>query len=42
MSAFDSVDYKHSHFEFKELTPIRGEPTYETLEQILKQLKALL
>lgn len=40
MSAFDSVDYKHSHFEFKELTPIRGEPTYETLEQILKQLKA--
>ena len=40
MSAFDNVDYVNSHFEFTELTPIRGEPSYETLDLILKQLKA--
>ena len=40
MSAFNNVDYKDTHFEFKELTSIRGEPTYETLTTLLKQLKA--
>ena len=40
MSAYASVDYKDTHFEFSELSPIHGEPSYETLDKLLKQLKA--
>lgn len=40
VSAFNSIDYKETHFEKSELTPIRGEPTYHTLERLLKELKA--
>ena len=40
MGAFTNIDHKETHFEKAELTPIRGEPTYETLEHLLKELKA--
>ena len=40
MGAFNNIDYKETHFEKSELTPIRGEPTYSTLERLLKELKA--
>ena len=39
-TAFHNIDYKVTHFEKSELTPIRGEPTYDTLEHLLKELKA--
>ena len=34
------MDYKVTHFEKSELTPIGGEPAYSTLELLLKELKA--
>ena len=40
MGVFTDINYKDSHFEKAELTPIRGEPTYSTLEHLLKELKA--
>ena len=40
MGAFNNIDYKETHFEKAELTPICGEPTYSTLERLLKELKA--
>ena len=40
MSAFTGIDYKETHFEYPELTPIRGEPTFDTLDCLIKQLKA--
>ena len=35
-----SVNYRETHFEFPTLTPIRGEPTADTLIVLRKQLKA--
>ena len=35
-----SANYRESHFEFPQLTPIRGEPTADTLIILRKQLKA--
>ena len=40
MSAFSGIDYKETLFVNKQLTPMVGELTYETLELLLKQLKA--
>ena len=40
MAIFAGIDYKENHFIKKQLTPIVGEPTYATLETLLKQLKA--
>ena len=40
MGTFHNIDYKETHFEKSELTPIRGEPTYPSLELLLKELKA--
>ena len=40
MGTFQNIDYKETHFEKSELTPIRVEPTYPTLELLLKELKA--
>ena len=39
MSAYSNIDYRDL-FEKRDLTPIRGEPTYDTLELLLKELKA--
>ena len=35
-----SVNYRETFFEKKELTKIRGEPTYESLQLLIKELKA--
>ena len=35
-----SVNYRETHFEYPTLTPIRGEPTADTLILLRKQLKA--
>ena len=35
-----SVNYRETHFEFPTLTPIRGEPTADTLILLKKQLKS--
>ena len=40
MGVFQDINYHESHFEKSVLTPIRGEPTYSTLELLLKELKA--
>lgn len=40
MSAFSGIDYREAHFIKKQLTPIVGEPTFVTLELLLKQLKS--
>ena len=40
MTSNSSVNYKYSYFEHPVLTTIRGEPTYETLHHIKKELKA--
>ena len=40
MSAFAGIDYCETLFVHKKLTPIVGEPTYDTLELLLKELKA--
>ncbi len=40
MSAFAGIDYCETLFIHKKLTPIVGEPTYDTLELLLKELKA--
>ena len=34
-----STDYKHTHFEKPNLTQIRGQPTFETLSQLLREFK---
>ena len=39
-SATHSANYWETHFEFPTLTPIRGEPTADTLITLRKQLKA--
>ena len=33
-------NYIETHFEYKELTKIHGEPTYETIKEIEKEIKA--
>ena len=40
MSAVSDINYKDNFFEKQELTKIVGEPTYETLQQLLRELKA--
>ena len=40
MSGASSTNYKETHFEYTELTKIRGQPTYEAIEQMHKELKA--
>ena len=40
MTSTSYINYKDSHFEHPVLTAIRGEPTYETLNHIKKELKA--
>ena len=35
-----NINYIDTYFEFKELTKIHGEPTYDTLKQLHNQLKA--
>ena len=40
MTVFTNINYKETHFETPELKKIHGEPTYESLELLIKQLKA--
>ena len=40
MSKTTAINYIETHFEFKELTKIHGEPTYETIKTLHNQLKA--
>ena len=40
MAEAAGIDYRHSHFEFPILSKIIGEPDYEQLLCILKELKA--
>ena len=40
MAEAAAIDYRHSHFEFPILSPVIGEPDYEQLLCILKELKA--
>ena len=40
MMSTSSINYKDSYFEHPVLTAIRGEPTYETLHHLKKELKA--
>ena len=40
MSTSSNINYIDTYFEFKELTKIHGEPTYDTLKQLHNQLKA--
>ena len=40
MSAYSSIDYKETLFPKPELTKIRGEPTFETLDLLIRELKA--
>ena len=40
MSGASFANYKETHFEYTELTKIRGQPTYEAIEQMHKELKA--
>ena len=40
MSTNSSINYIDTFFEFKELTKIHGEPTYESLKELHNQLKA--
>ena len=40
MPSNSSINYKDSYFEHPVLTSIRGEPTYETLHYLKKELKA--
>ena len=35
-----SINVKELYFEFQELTPVHGEPIFETLQNLLAQLKA--
>ena len=35
-----TVNYRATHFEQANLTPIRGEPTYETVHKLWKKVKA--
>ena len=35
-------NYIETHFEYKELTKIHGEPTYETIKEIEKEITAML
>ena len=35
-----TVSYRKTFFEKKDLTKIRGEPTYKTLQRLIKELKA--
>ena len=35
-----SINVKELYFEFQELTPLNGEPTFDTLQKILTQLKS--
>jgi hypothetical protein len=35
-----TVDYANAYFEYATLTPIRGEPDFEALLRMKKQLKA--
>ena len=40
MTASNGINYRETHFELKDLTPIRGEPTAETLLNLTNELKA--
>ena len=40
MSQTTAINYIDTNFEFKELTKIHGEPTYETIKTLHNQLKA--
>ena len=35
-----TVNYRDTHFERSNLTPIRGEPTYETVHKLWNKVKA--
>ena len=35
-----TVNYRDTHFERANLTPIRGEPTYETVHKLWNEIKA--
>ena len=35
-----TVNYRDTHFERANLTPIRGEPTYETVHKLWNEVKA--
>ena len=38
--ATTAIDYKRTHFEKPDLTQIRGQPSFETLSQLIRELKA--
>ena len=40
MTLDSHVNYVDTYFEFKELTKIHGEPTFESLKKIKDELKA--
>ena len=41
MSTTSNINYIDTYFEFKELTKIHGEPTYDTLRQLHNQLRQM-
>ena len=38
-NSYSNVDYKSTHFEYKELTKIHGQPDIDSLLRIFRQLK---
>ena len=40
MTSYNGINYKDTSLTYKVLTRIHGEPTYETLQQLVKELKA--